>query len=214
MIVWLASFPRSGNSFFRTVSKDTYGIPIYSIYQEYFYRSPDELSQMDNAEQVYFVKTHELPSDSRPAIYLVRDGRDALVSYTWFDFAFRGLSEADVTKSQFQELLKQKITDDVFGGWSKNALAWVNRPQQTFVMRFEDWITEPERSIADALRRFGATPTRTQAAPVTFEALRQKAPKIFRKGKIGGWKQEMPEPLHKLFWRHHRNAMQAFGYTA
>ena len=38
------------------------------------------------ASDIYFVKTHELPTenDNSPAIYLVRDGRDVLMSYAHY----------------------------------------------------------------------------------------------------------------------------------
>ena len=36
------------------------------------------------SNKVYFVKTHELPSDDSPAILLVRDGRDAMVSFAHY----------------------------------------------------------------------------------------------------------------------------------
>ncbi len=79
-MIWLASFPRSGNTFFRIVLHEVYSIPSSSYHLE-----PDK--PLDPDYYTYpVVKTHLLPDQLKPrdpnipSIYLVRDGRDALVS--------------------------------------------------------------------------------------------------------------------------------------
>ena len=51
---------------------------------------PGPLEKLAAERHCYFVKTHELPreGDRRPAVYLLRDGRDALVSFAWFVLAY------------------------------------------------------------------------------------------------------------------------------
>jgi hypothetical protein len=116
MIVWLASFPRSGNTFLRIVLHEQYGVATYSGL-----RSGDDLQldgrganptghaalpaalsralihdragvpalleEMDAAPEIYFIKTHATNQETfgsrHRAILLVRDGRDAFVSYVW-----------------------------------------------------------------------------------------------------------------------------------
>jgi hypothetical protein len=34
VIVWLASYPRSGNTFLRVVLHNLYGVPTYSVYED------------------------------------------------------------------------------------------------------------------------------------------------------------------------------------
>ena len=34
MIVWLASYPRSGNTFLRVVLHNVYGVSTYSVYED------------------------------------------------------------------------------------------------------------------------------------------------------------------------------------
>ena len=85
MIYWLASFPRSGNSFFRRVCRYNFKFIVYSKYTEK--KAPvdqETLIKMAKSPEPYVVKTHDLPMDDAPAIYLVRDGRDALISYAWW----------------------------------------------------------------------------------------------------------------------------------
>src|ERR1700736_4487757 len=93
MIVWIASYPRSGNTFFRTLLHSLYGQNTYSVFNDVFengeiggmgvtahQRKPAPLEELARHEQIYFVKTHAQPSDASPAIYLLRDGRDSYVS--------------------------------------------------------------------------------------------------------------------------------------
>lgn len=93
MIIWVAPYPRSGNTFFRMLLYYKCGIKTYSIYNDQLFERigasesvghellPAPLDQLKQDEKLYFVKTHNLPQDDNPAIYLVRDGRDALISH-------------------------------------------------------------------------------------------------------------------------------------
>jgi hypothetical protein len=97
VIVWLASFPRSGNTFLRILLHRRYGVRtsvVYSVdgvaarlgpdligYQQ----RPASLATMRESDEVFFVKTHRQRDgdvdQADRAICLVRDGRDALVSW-------------------------------------------------------------------------------------------------------------------------------------
>lgn len=83
MIIWMASYPRAGNSYLKDILEDCFGLHTYSIYDEL--RQPKiNVEAARQSPEVYFVKTHEMPQDSAPALYIVRDGRDVLVSYAQF----------------------------------------------------------------------------------------------------------------------------------
>jgi hypothetical protein len=90
MIVWLASYPRSGNTFVRVLLHELYGLSTYSIYGPADTYGPaanrplPTMRQMRRAAAVHVVKTHDLPREDHPALYVVRDGRDALVSYAHY----------------------------------------------------------------------------------------------------------------------------------
>jgi len=105
MIIWLASYPRSGNTLVRLVLAQVYGYNTYSLYNDPDLRDmgmADILHQKDflregiveyeNAEKPYFVKTHLLPhaDDTNKAIYIVRDGRDTLVSHAHYRIDVEG----------------------------------------------------------------------------------------------------------------------------
>ncbi len=77
MIVWIASYPGSGNSLFRDLIRHYLDLPTYSVYRENGY----EYWSHDNG-QLQFVKTHRLPKDDDyQAIYIVRDKNEAYAAY-------------------------------------------------------------------------------------------------------------------------------------
>ncbi|MEW5975382.1 MAG: sulfotransferase domain-containing protein [Acidobacteriota bacterium] len=229
MIVWLASFPRSGNTFFRLVLHRGFGFPNYSIYN--FGLTQSELQERDLARMVgessagqsleslrssnepCIVKTHELPGpDEYPAIYLIRDGRDALVSYAHFIKSHESPDHRD--HRSFDQILRDLIVNkDSFGGWSRNVSAWMARQSQTVFVRFEDLVDRPMEVIRESLLGLGldACPRRHQAVP-DFGKLHSALPQFFRSGKQGGWRSEMSAELEELFWKHHQQAMDAAGY--
>jgi hypothetical protein len=46
-----------------------------------------------------------------------------------------------------------------------------------------------------------------------FEELHALAPRLFRRGRPGGWRDEMPDDLHRLFWHRYGDAMRRLGYA-
>jgi hypothetical protein len=225
MIIWCASYPRSGSSYFRTVFKRVYGIENRSVYakkdgdpnligKSKIY-SFNELFCEYNKEvpEHILVKTHEMPSDDRPAIYLIRDGRDALVSYAWY------IINVEKVKSDFRTTLKNVIEHpDYFGGWSAHVLSWTRRVDHTAVVKFENLVTTPtpNQVIEKALvhLKLGQIKELSHKKKLpNFDFLKQKNPNHYRRGKIGAWKDEMPPDLHALFWKKHGHAMREMGYS-
>lgn len=232
MIVWLASYPRSGNTFFRLLLHALYGQETYSIYDDreleqmgmasiLGQRRRPGLESMRREGRIYFVKTHELPCDESPAIYFVRDGRDASVSYAHFlmedERRGPGIHTRATWKllghSGFLRTLDGVVRD---GFWQQQVLAWTaDRPRgQTFVVRFEDLIKDPTYWLHAALNDIGIPLTPSGSVPFTFETLHERWPQFFRKGRVGSWREEMPDDIHEMFWRRGRAAMLRFGYDS
>ena len=67
---------------------------------------------------MHIVKTHDLPNgDTSPASVLIRDGRDAVVSYAHHALKTeQGIEQPG--RELFEATLKQLIIGDNFGGWS------------------------------------------------------------------------------------------------
>jgi glycosyltransferase involved in cell wall biosynthesis len=226
-MIWLASYPRSGNTLMRNILYEVYGLSSGEFHREEgHYLEEDYFSHP-------FVKTHLLPLQLEPsdssirAVYIVRDGRDALVSMA------RQRQDIVSPGSDFRENLMAAIFAEkgtFFGGWSGNAETWARRAD--IIIRYEDLIAdpigqaerlrsimvlpEPDRTkIPDfgTLKSGRATYGARKNWGYTEEQSRELADKAFRKGKAGSWKEEMPDDLHDIFWTYHGETMLRLGYT-
>jgi len=212
MIVWLASYPRSGNTFLRIVLKNLYGLGTYSVYNDpaldrlgisdvvgHIALPRGKIAELQGDREVHFVKTHELPpSGADPSIYLVRDGRDALVSYAHY------LGRVEGKPGDFEQRLAETIAGDCpFGRWSDHVVAWLDNAAPTAVIKYEDLVADPPGIVRAALAHVGLeqiAPVRSAGLP-EFGELHSRAPAFFRKGKPGQWKAEMSPSLRRHFWR-------------
>ena len=221
-MIWLASFPRSGNTFFRNVLHAVYGLESSTFHID-AHRPLD-----DNYADYPVVKTHLLPGQlmpndrNIPAVYIVRDGRDALVSLAHHrrDIVEPG---TDFENNLIEAIVARQGSH--FGGWSENVMAWTERAD--VIIRFEDLIIDPIKE-AEKLRSIIDLPEPDASKLPSFEDLKFGRPqyggggeeafnetinkKNFRKGKTGTYETEMNADIQALFWRHHRTAMQQMGY--
>lgn len=215
MLVWLASYPRSGNSYFRATSGQLFGVKSFSIYpEENAHLSTLEVHASAKTKNSVLVKTHELPKDQHRAIYLVRDGRDSVISYAHWALSRKSEKESIDPKSrQFQNQLRAIIaTSGYFGGWSTHVFAWHKRPNR-YIVRFEDLVANPVEVVSRALE-FANLPFQVDPKihPIEFKSLRAKNPVLYRKGVVGNWKTDMSPEIQELFWRKCGSAMKLLGY--
>ena len=104
------------------------------------------------------------------------------------------------------------VFDHRFGDWSMNVTAWHERDGRTAVVRFEDLIRDPIGQVATALAELDLPLEETKEAMPSFKSLQTRWPGFFRRGRIGSWRNEMPEDIHEQFWQRHGNAMRVLGY--
>ncbi len=228
MIVWLASYPRSGNTYVRlllsfgfgVMSANRYGDTRLQLDEVYPYRlelDPKELPRMRDEAGPTFVKTHDVAdaSDSSPALCIVRDGRDAVVSHArfvleWKEEGFEGMSHTQALGSVLENENRSP-----FGEWSANVRAWTRRSGPTAMLRFEELITteDPVAMVGSAAEELGISLTRVKKPLPAFEDLQAAAPHMFRRGRVGAWRDEMPPELEERFWRLHGAEMRALGYS-
>lgn len=224
-MIWLASFPRSGNTFFRNVLYEVYGVESSTWHME------DNYPLEPDYDRYPVVKTHLLPSQLQPAdpairkVYIVREGRDALVS-----MAHHRKDIVEPGSDYYINLLEAILAMDgsFFGGWSENVRQWMDVAD--VVIRFEDLIADPIREVEKLRAIMDLPPPRPDRLP-SFADLKfgkphygagrkimddrkveEMARKNFRRGKSGSWKDEMPPELEALFWELHGERMVALGY--
>lgn len=230
--MWLASYPRSGNTFLRIVINRLYGRGSSTVYPVDGVRrrlgdlvvtenAGISLAELRNSPEVHFVKTHRRRSYDASAVdgalYVARDGRDALVS-----FARQRTEEAP---ERYGDELRELIQRHSGGtaSWGQNVLSWLPPDEtagtvgtaQTVLVRFEDLVRDPLTTVAAAIRRIVPDlPSRTDVTLPTFGELQQFDPRFFRRGTTGTHRDEMPAELEELFWSYedNRGAMSRLGY--
>lgn len=223
MITWLASYPRSGNTQLRLMLRQVFGLASYSIYDDAsdigavaavqeavghrflgqpwpsFYRTAQSSGTLT------LVKTHGAPLDAARAIYIVRDGRAAIVS--WYNLLVRLRRRTDVTIADVIE--GRKVA---FGDWSAHLRAW--RPWErpdTLLLRYEELNAEPDAAIAHIGRFLGVAPVR--AWQNEFGRLHAAFPEFFAGGSNERNIAQLSDADHRRFWERHGALMAQLGYA-
>lgn len=215
MIVWLASWPHSGNTLLRQIITSCFDRPTYSKYAEpelEYFTGPDGVSfssewsleqywQCQRSERIYFIKTHETPLDNSPAILVIRDGRDACASLAkYWDTTIRRVIVGEAS---------------TFCDWSRWCECW--RPYQrpdTITVRFDEMLDDPDQ-IAELIAPIVAGPEGRPTRPFVneFERHQKQYPKLFTSAtKVGRWVEEFTRADEALFEQLHGRALRWLGY--
>ena len=213
MKLWLASYPRSGNTLTRMILNECFGIKSTSVYLEENLALPTDqwladrigywgdLHLIDSSPEWVAVKTHGLPTDDAPAIYIIRDGRAAFVSYAQWLAASAGARPA------YPELIRGDVWP---GSWTDHFHAWNAAVRKhTLLLRYEDLTLRQNETIATIGRFLDIQ----QKAPFTadFGELRSMYPTMFWRGSNQMNVADLGKH-EKLFRRLHGHTMQRLGY--
>ena len=222
MIVWLASYPRSGNTFFRVILNSIFSIKTYSLYDDKSDIGADEktseivghqflpedfdIQKARDEKKVYYIKTHELFDDrvaeNDRVIYLIRDGRESTLSFT---------KHLNIFSNTQPKIIDTIYGNTFIGSWGDHVRSWNPKHRKhTLLIKFEELTKEPIKYI-DVLSDF------LQIKPVgneipTFEELKKINPKFFRSGKTSSWEGIYTDEEHISFWLKNYKEMQEYGY--
>lgn len=217
-VTWLASYPRSGNTLLRLILKHCFSLSSQSLYQDQDYADPGVRTLVGhediggNARQFVamarragrnlYVKTHEPPAaDEHPAIYVVRDGRSAVVSHTHYlrEVLHRDVSLADV------------ITGNAGQSWSQHVRAWAMPLRaNTLVVRYEN-LTTARPDVLAQIAAFIGRPLQ-RGFDLSFNHLHAVHPAFFRRGSDAANIAEMDAASSRLFHQHHGDMLRAMGF--
>ncbi len=225
--VFIVSYPRSGNTWVRFLLanlKADVDRPIDFVEMERLVPDLHMLSQWENLHQMplpRLIKSH-MPFDNRykRVIYLVRDGRDVMVSYYHYH------CPRSYQISFFEFLLK-----DVWPGhWHEHVQSWLDRAGKLsfLLVRYEDLLAGPVEQLARMAEFVGLAADKHQLqravehssfeflknleAEKGYESSAEPRIKFFRAGTSGGWKKYF-EPHHKrLFKQQANDALLRLGY--
>ncbi|MCB9948561.1 MAG: sulfotransferase domain-containing protein [Rhodospirillaceae bacterium] len=270
-LIWLASYPKSGNTWARIflanlVVNGDRPIDINAISKYIaaendlaFYewaagrpvagladRDVNRLRPLahkvvsDSNAGLQFVKTHSTlavldgiptitPQVTRAAVYFVRNPLDIVVSYAHHN----GWPLAR-TVALLEDTGARTPTDDqrafqFLGTWSQHVDAWTKaKGLKVHVVRYEDMVRQPDDAFGSICRFLDMPATATQlrkaidfsafdvlSAQETEKGFRERvdpSTPFFRKGRVGSWREELPDDLVARVIAAHRPAMRRFGY--
>jgi len=203
-MIWLASWPRSGNTFLRTILWNCFRLKSTSIYPQDLGANRKLALQIGHVEHneinkssfmpgdPILVKTHEHPTDNKPAIYVIRDGRPACVSL--WKFYNKSTPLSVIISGQHR-----------FGTWANHMKAWnpEERPN-TLLLKYEDMVKDLKGTID------------TIAAYIQREPLAYELPPRDHIAGIGGhhvntysdWKDILTGDELRLFWETNGHMME------
>lgn len=231
MKYWIASYPRSGNTFFRILLQEVYGIKTWEGYGKERPKKVIDFMNKTNSEANIFIKTHNLPKKTEvpiqqfKTIYLIRDGRDAAVSLAYH--------RKHIVKQGSHYLFNLRTNilapfGTSFGGWSKHVNAWTEHAD--IIIKFEDLIKNPQFEL-EKLEKNIKLPVGDYSKIPTFKDLKSKnyglgsgnnelsesehikrREKFFRAGKTKTYKENIPKTLINIFNYKHGKMLRKFGY--
>lgn len=206
--IWLASYPRSGNTLLRTILNHCFNLKSASFYFSDFKGNKKVENQVGHIEHsqkgiVHFpndalplVKTHEMNKDKSKAIYIIRDGRFSAHSL-WIFWNKKILIE-DVIKGKHR-----------FGTWSDHVNSWnPTLRSDTLLIKYES-ILEDLNPVLISLSEFlkkdiikKSIPSRESLAKIDGRYIRLKNnnEKIFSKKIMG------------IFDEINKSTMEKYGY--
>jgi hypothetical protein len=226
--VFVCGWPKSGNTWCqRLFSGVVWGLDTSEL--------TDQLAQSLQPDVQYkkfyyrfrtptIFKSHLLPQlDYRKVIFLVRDGRDALMSY------WKMLREVDPHFS----LEKAFTLEDGLSpcSWEKYARCWLGNPYgaKLMTLRYEDLLRQPVRELVRVGDFLGVTRSEEELSSIVCGADIEKMRGIalrhgwdnsgspmnnsfLGQGQSGGYRNEMPAELQERFLRRAGDMLGHFGY--
>lgn len=221
MILWLASYPRSGNTFLRIILRDCFGLETYSEsndnrdigatealstivgHRNYTGGWDKFYMQSIQSSELIPIKTHSAPRDGEKAIYVIRDPFAAIVSHYHYYANFGRLSMS------MEDII---VGATPAGTWGEHARKW--RPQErenTLLIRFEEMVSSPDAVIDSIALFLGKEPSAVRFR--SFEALQSSKPEFFRSGNNKKNSDELTNEQAALITLLNADVMDLFGYA-
>jgi Sulfotransferase domain len=159
--------------------------------------------QATRSNQTYFVKTHDAPCDNAKAIYIIRDGRSAIISYYHYmrNFADAAVSVRDIV-----------VGECLFGSWGQHLKRWapIERPN-TLLLRYDDLVGNPSEAVK-SVSAFIGRPISRRSFP-SFSDLKTTNSNFFRSGNDAENIDQMKQDDLNMFWLLHGDMMLKYGFA-
>lgn len=222
---YIVSYPRSGNTWVRLLLEYAMGFPTTSVYpEEERARSkcsgsiPHTIRVVTRNDQhlvrppsIDLIKSHDLSlAGSDPVIYVLRDGRDAIVSYWYYLRDFE--SQRPEEFSSFLRNLRKGSN-----WWGDHVYEWLVKDKRhpKLVVRFEDLLADQKTELVRMLDFVGLAPIRRFdqfESEMKFDNLRREMPGFFRTGRVGIWQEVFSGDDQQFFLANDRGLLSKLGY--
>ena len=157
----------------------------------------------------------------KKAIYLCRDGRDAIVSYWYYWNQVRG------TSIHFNDFIKESSSHP-YGPWHDHVQYWLDAPINKLVIRYEDMLINPalylkkalafvklecnESIVNEAVERSSFSSLKEIEKRKGFKLEMLKNVEFVRKGEVGSWKELFDAESMRLFREYHGAGIARLNY--
>jgi Sulfotransferase domain len=231
--VFLASYPRSGNTWLRFVLSEL--LTGTSIDFDNVDRFIPEMKWHRSAVPILpgpgrLIKTHEhYRKEYKRAIYIVRDARDVALS------AYARSGQVGIVDGDFDAYLLSffKGRANPYGAWDRHLRSWLDGPLtkegKLLVIKFEDLRHDPEAALSRMVEFVGvpmdSEKIRTALANNSVDQMRikeEKSRKLFksttengrfvRKGAVQGWRTVLTPAQLQMFEQHAGPELSRMGY--
>lgn len=240
--IYLVSYPKSGNTWMRYLL--TYSIwpelaemdlVEMAAYIPSFGLPKDRAAMLDpdspcNHLTHRIIKEHARYDESaklhvKRAIYIARDGRDAMVSYWHF------CNQRDNTSIPFSEFIELSARPEhSFGPWKEHVMGWINAPLEAkLILRYEDMLTDTSGCLRRALEfaEIEASDSVIERAVnrASFDSMRKLEKtkgfnleqlvnvEFVRQGKSGKWGETFASGDLERFNKFHGGSVAMLGYS-
>jgi len=240
--IYLISYPKSGNTWMRylmayatwpeLVDIDLVEMASYipSFQLEHDTAMMIEPASPCNQLKHRIIKEHNAydkltQQNVKRAIYLVRDGRDAIVSYWHF---CNQRDQTVIPLSNFIEISAKP--EHSFGSWKDHVMGWTNAQLDAkLIIRYEDLLKNPglwlRKSLEFAEIETSDSVIRQAVNRASFDSMKKleqtkgfnldqlKSVDFIRQGKEGSWKDTFGVNDLELFRRFHGGCISELGYS-
>jgi hypothetical protein len=233
--VFLASYPRSGNTWLRFVLSEL--LTGTSIDFDNVDRFIPEMKWHGSAVPILpgpgrLIKTHEhYRKEYKRAIYIVRDARDVALS------AYARSGQIGIVDQDFDAFLRPFLLGraNPYGAWDRHLRSWLDGPLakagKLLVIKFEDLRRDPETAVSRMVEFVGVPMTsekvRTALANNSVDQMRikeEKSRKLYRsttengrfvrKGAVQGWRAVLTPAQLQMFEQYAGPELSRMGYPS
>ena len=238
--IYLVSYPKSGNTWMRyllaySIWPDVSEIDLvqmadfipscgiqHDVEKMLDANSPCNQLKHRIIKQHFNYSTEAAKRYAKRVIYIVRDGRDAIVSYWHY------CNQRDGTNISFSKFIEASSKHG-YGPWNKHVMGWLHAPiKGKIIIRYEDMLNDTEaclrrtlefaeisvcdEAIENAVRHASFNSLKRIEQYKGFNLEELKSIEFIRKGKSGSWQDTFGPGDIKRFNEYHGGPIPELGY--